>query len=366
MKEVPRETWIDKYLAPEGLVTMYYGRIRNGKTYAATADVLDLLDKGQRVVTNWPINWEGIDERLQRGRLLFSTITGVPLLRFDRSNHTYIPKESVTAASLAAFTDAHIFLDEGQWVFDSYEKTDFAKDKRKLIQATGHFRRSLNIITQRPTAIQVTARAQVNVFYKCEKTFHFGRWIRFKRTEFQDMSMETVDETKPLSEKHYWGNKRVFGAYNSWYLRASTPFVYPDNHKYQLSRKEAFSLLTSSALRKNLSVNGEIFAPPQKELSTPHPYFSRLRSMLPFPIKGDKEETQTPPTGIQGFDEGAIATNEARHNSELELDTTREKKKDSGATRKFQNLTITYEDGEIIDFIPKRRPIQPIQEELPF
>ena len=66
---------------------------------------------------------------------------------------------------------------------------------------------------------QVSARGNVNRFYKCVKLATlFGR-PRFARYEFQEMTGETVDETKePISEKRYWGNSEVFSAYNTDYL----------------------------------------------------------------------------------------------------------------------------------------------------
>jgi hypothetical protein len=64
-------------------------------------------------------------------------------------------------------------------------------------------------------------RANVNVFYKCEKLWQWGDILRFKRTEFQDMKEETVDENENnvISEKWYWGKKRIFDAYDTHYLR---------------------------------------------------------------------------------------------------------------------------------------------------
>jgi hypothetical protein len=46
-------------------------------------------------------------------------------------------------------------------------------------------------------------------------------WVLFQRTEFQDMTGETVDEDDELviSKKNYFGRKRVFEAYDTKYLR---------------------------------------------------------------------------------------------------------------------------------------------------
>jgi len=124
---------------------------------------------------------------------------------------------------LSALNDCHIFFDEGQDMFDSYEGTKFSKSKRRLILHTRHYHRTLNIISQRPTAIQVSARGNVNRFYKCVKLASWP-WVRFARYEFQEMSGETVNEAvDPISKKTYWGSNRVFKAYNTDYLAEGIP-----------------------------------------------------------------------------------------------------------------------------------------------
>jgi len=241
--EVVKEDLINIFEASEGAINMYYGLIGNGKTYAATSDILDLLKQGKVVYANWHINVEDFDDR----RNLFMSLRN---LLFFRKRHYKIPlqknlhyfdpdkAEKCKACGkyhtanttgeltqwLSELNDCHIFFDEGQDMFDSYEGTKFAKSKRRLILHTRHYHRTLNIISQRPTAIQVSARGNVNRFYKCVKIgMIFGR-PRFARYEFQEMTGETVDENKePISVKTYWGSKKVFGAYNTDYLAEGIP-----------------------------------------------------------------------------------------------------------------------------------------------
>ena len=124
---------------------------------------------------------------------------------------------------MSGLNDCHIFYDEGQDMFDSYEKTNFSKAKRRMILHTRHYHRTLNIITQRPTAIQVSARGNVNKFYKCVKLASWP-WVRFARIEYQDMVGETVDEdAEPISYKTYWAKTSVFNAYNTAYLADGIP-----------------------------------------------------------------------------------------------------------------------------------------------
>lgn len=224
-KKVLESDLIDVFSASEGAINMYYGLIGNGKTYAATADVLDLLKQGKVVYVNWHIQVPDFDDRqsfwlLLRNILFFRK-------RFYRipcsQNLHYFDPDTFDSTGelvewLSSLNDCHIFFDEGQDMFDSYEGTKFSKHKRRLILHTRHYHRTLNIISQRPTAIQVSARGNVNRFYKCVKLATWP-WPRFARYEFQQMSGETVDETvEPVSVKRYWGSKFVFGAYNTDYL----------------------------------------------------------------------------------------------------------------------------------------------------
>jgi len=235
--ELPKEALLDVFPASEGSINMYYGLIGNGKTYAATSDILDLLKQGKVVYANWRILVPDFDDR-ESLFLLFvnfilhrKTFYRIPCAQnfyfFDVDKGVY----DHTGKLLKAFdgtadvveyfstrTDCHIFWDEGQDMFDSYEGTKFSKAKRRLILHTRHYHRTLNIISQRPTAIQVSARGNVNRFYKCVKLASWP-WPRFARFEFQQMSGETVDETvEPISKKTYWGSSKVFGAYNTDYL----------------------------------------------------------------------------------------------------------------------------------------------------
>jgi len=227
---VVKNDLLNVFEASEGSINMYYGKIGNGKTYAATADILDLLKQGKVVYCNWKIIVDDFDDRDS----LFITIMNILLLRkrfykipCSQNLHFFDPETFNTTGELvewlSSLNDCHIFFDEGQDMFDSYEGTKFSKAKRRLILHTRHYHRTLNIISQRPTAIQVSARGNVNRFYKCVKLASWP-WVRFARYEFQEMVGETVNENvDPISKKTYWGNNSVFKAYNTDYLAEGIP-----------------------------------------------------------------------------------------------------------------------------------------------
>ena len=228
---VLKDELIDIFEATEGSINMYYGLIGNGKTYAATADIIQLLKQGKVVYCNWKINVEDFDDRKSWVMVLMNLFLfrkrfyKIPC---SENLHFFDPlsfnRTQDLVEWLSKLNDCYIFYDEGQDMFDSYEGTNFSKTKRRLILHTRHFHRVLNIISQRPTAIQVSARGNVNRFYKCVKlTTFFGR-PRFARYEFQEMTKETVnEEIEPISTKKYWGKASIFNAYNTDYLSEGIP-----------------------------------------------------------------------------------------------------------------------------------------------
>jgi len=222
---VAEQELVDLFEPEEGSVNFYYGRIGGGKTYNATADILELLERGEVVYCNWPIRWEGFDERESRSHIFWKTLFGRKrFFAFKKENLRYFNPDDVDVEFLSHLTDCHVFIDEGQWIFDSYQGRNFPVEKRRLILHTRHMNRTLNIISQRTQAVAVTARGQVNRFYKCDvKLRIFGRTV-FRRTEYQDMSGDDVDETAdPISVKVYWSNPKVFDAYDTHYLREQMP-----------------------------------------------------------------------------------------------------------------------------------------------
>lgn len=222
-KKVVELELLDLFPASEGEITQYYGQIGSGKTYNATRDILDLLRRGKVVYANWKIHYEGTDERKSILWLLLSIFFPWKkrFYKFPPENLKYIAVDKDFQKKFATITDAHVFLDEGHVVFDSYQMARLKLEERAAILHTRHFNRAIHIISQRPTAVHVAMRANVNRFYKCECLFAFGPIVRFKRTEFQDMLNESVDENeeKIVSKKYYWGSKRVFEAYDTKYLR---------------------------------------------------------------------------------------------------------------------------------------------------
>jgi len=244
---------VDVFEAQEGELQSYSGGIGQGKTYGATRRAINDLMKGRVVYTNWHLILDDFcgDERKSLRHLFWRSLFfrkrfyNIDIKKnwhyFDMEDEStwFIEyKERVSSVNptgrvyfddlidfIANITDATVYLDEGQDIFDSYEGTKMSKKKRKSITRTRHLRKTLVVISQRPQAIAVTARANVNVFYKHVKTMSWP-FVHFKVYATEDIDAQNMptwdlDNMKPVET--YFANKRILNAYNSWYLRHGIP-----------------------------------------------------------------------------------------------------------------------------------------------
>jgi len=256
-KELKEIDLLSIFRPVEGEITLRYGRIGQGKTYGATVDVLDDLKTGKIVYTNWPITFDGIDQRESLFRifasLLFPWASTFSVI--DKSNWRLINIDENFIDTFSKSKNCIYYLDEGHVAFDSYEMTKMSMDKRVSVFHTRHFDRSINIVTQRPTAIHAVMRDNVNRFYKYEKLIS-KPFILFRRTEYQDLGSDgKPDEEQPLSVKLYLGSKRIYKAYNSKYLSTDTDYLIPNAQVFKLSYfrriAQLFKLIFKPMFTKN-------------------------------------------------------------------------------------------------------------------
>jgi len=250
----------DVFQAQEGELNFYYGMIGSGKTYGATADAWEALRRGEVVYTTWPIKVNDYDDRNEwfyiiKNLLLFrKRYYKIPMQKNLHyidvekgqvdGEFTFDPKRPKAYIDfLNTLNHCTIFIDEAWRVIDSYQGTNFSLDGRNLVLVTRHKFRTINLIAQRPTSVQVTARANMNRFYKFVKLGTWP-WIRFARYEFQEMAGETVDESQePISIKTYWGKSKIFDSYNSYYYGDLYPVHEVQFEAYDFTTKERFQLL---------------------------------------------------------------------------------------------------------------------------
>lgn len=219
----------------EAVVNQWCGKIRSGKTYGATKQALDDLNAGNVVYTSWLIKWDGYDERKSWFKLWLGRI-GLKknFIVYPKENYHYLPYESKDLRVYAPFTnffdkffsltDCTVYLDEAQAILSSYEKTDISKEKQNSILYTGHLNRSINIISQRPSAIHAIMRANISRWYRMTKSEGwFG--VTFRREEFQEADGNNLPrfDTEPEEVEEYPGRKEIYNAYDSKYMRGDTP-----------------------------------------------------------------------------------------------------------------------------------------------
>lgn len=226
IKEQEKTQQIMAMFAPiEGVITCYYGKVRNGKTYSATADILDLLNRGEVVFANWEVQWQGYDQRKNKLLVFLKMLTGQNyFFQYKKDNFHYFSPElspQETVRLLNKLVGVHIFIDEGQWVLNSHVRNPDI-EAQKLILTNGHYCRSLNIITQRPSNVFVDMRSQVNIWHKCVKVWL--KPLRFVRYDIEDMKDNLPDENEEKMQKYprkaYWARKKVYMAYNTHVFRS--------------------------------------------------------------------------------------------------------------------------------------------------
>ena len=234
---------IGLFEADEGEVQHIIGKTGQGKTYEATRRALKYLRQGNIVYTTWRLNLpDYFDERESFWKVLKNIILfKKTFFKFDYKKNwhfvnldEYLDEEGIFdtekfARFLASRTDCIFMLDEGQDTFDSHKRA--GQIARQSITRTRHMHKTLIIISQRAQAVDVNARGNVTFFFKCECIK-----IPFLPKYFKVYITEDIDETNnhPIWVRHNsqgevtwkapvyysaFGKKRVYDAYDSWYMR---------------------------------------------------------------------------------------------------------------------------------------------------
>lgn len=240
---------LEVFEAQEGEIQSWSGSIGSGKTYGATQRAIKDLLNGKVVYTNWYLNLDEFDAD-QRNSLPHAFWNFLFFRKrfykidIKKNWHYYDLDDKGVVDFISNLTDCTVYADEGQDIFDSYEGTKMSKAKRKSLTRTRHLNKTLVIISQRPQAIAVTARANVNQFFRTIKKMSWPFLF------FQVLSTEDIDASNmPIWDNarvvdRYFGRKKIYNAYNSWYLRKGIPKsqeVYFD--AFDLTFKERARLL---------------------------------------------------------------------------------------------------------------------------
>lgn len=227
---VDKELLVGSFHAPEGTIDMIYGRIRQGKTTHGVRVILDALQAGIPVYSNLNLDLSAIsfDDRDKIRYTFWNFLLNRKLYyKFDKSNFHWVneklyPTIDELISFLITLTDCVVVWDEGQRLLNSYDGTRVDRRLQDWVLTTGHFNRRLVIISQRPTAVHVSARGNINRFFKCKKLLSWPVML-LRVTEYQDMLNESVDEETPASRQLFVMNKKVFNTFNTHYLRGGVP-----------------------------------------------------------------------------------------------------------------------------------------------
>jgi len=265
-KKINIEPFVDQFLHEDGDIIQLSGKIGNGKTYRATMLAIEYLKQGYSVYTNWEIDFSGIsfDERQGFWHILDHFVWFKKhFYKFDvaKNWHYYdldwgkemqeqYPECKDIVQFVSTRTDCIFFADEGQDLFDSYEGTAMSKARRKSITRTRHLSKTLYVISQRPQAVAVTARANVSYFDKVVLGWMLpfvGKKFKVYRTEEVDSQNMPVWDMETDLYETYISRKEIYNAYNSWYLRKgikkSQEMIF---EVYELSFKDRWILLKNA------------------------------------------------------------------------------------------------------------------------
>lgn len=275
----------DDFDTPEGGVYLVYGQIGNGKTTEATRRILSSLQNGRAVYTNIKLDLSPLN--LDQRTLPTLTFFNLVFFRkryyvFDKKNYHYVDVKKDFSKDilmkgetkkvfdldklieyLNTLTDCDIHWDEGWYLLNSYEGSHTSMAKQQLIFHTRHFGRTITLYTQRFSSIHVSARSQINSFFKCEKLLSFP-WVWLRVTEYQDLKDDAPDEEIPAHRVNYMSNRRFFKYFNTHELRdgaARSQIIHAV--AYDLSLVERFVALFAAWLS---------------------PFFRKQGSTRPFPV----------------------------------------------------------------------------------
>jgi len=219
-KKVSEIDLVGLFEPSEGELNQVFGKIGNGKTLLATEMVLEDLSRGEVVYTNWPIRYNGYDERNDKERALRNFVFGKKrYYAFRKENLRKIAIDDKFSDTISELNNCKIYLDEGHVAFDSYEMAKMSMQKRAAILHTRHYNRTIVVISQRPTAIHATVRDNVNRFIKCEKVLTWP-FLLFRRTYTQSVGQDGLPDTEEDYDykKLTIPSKRLLNAYNTRYL----------------------------------------------------------------------------------------------------------------------------------------------------
>jgi len=265
------------FIVGEGEGNIIIGKIRQGKSYAATRMIWNDLYQGKTVYATWPVVTELVDDRdelrfVLRGLFLpwFKRFFVIPTsenfhyINADTGEVDGVPTFQPTTKGYIAYLNTlnhcTLYIDESWRILNHIliAKNDVV-DVFNLILVTGHKFRTVYVISQRLAGINPTFRDNANRLFRCTKLLSLFGFTRFKLEEFQEWDGAFIAPDRvPDSIETYWGDKKIFKSYNSWYYGKTPPLHELKYWAYDLTYREKIIALYRIAfnfflhfLRKN-------------------------------------------------------------------------------------------------------------------
>jgi len=204
------------------MITCYFGKLGQGKTYALAEETIKQLESGRIVYANFFIDWQGKPAKKY------------PLKReaIPKSNF----RKFSSVEEFMEMENAFVALDEGWIYFDSYSMTRFPLELRMKILQSRKDGLDIAYTSQRPEQVHVSLRAMTNQYYECiagglpffkypifyryDADLVGGKVVRdgdYKWTERKtaDGGSQWVQENAEQKPKILWPSKKVFDSFDT-------------------------------------------------------------------------------------------------------------------------------------------------------
>jgi len=201
------------------MITCYFGKLGQGKTYALAEHAIRELERGRIVYANFFIDWQGM-----------------PPVRLGPIKRPAIPKTNFkkfnSVDEFLEMKNALVALDEGWIYFDSYEMTRFPISVRMKILQSRKDGLDLAYTTQRPEQVHVSLRAMTNEYYECEA----GRIPFVRKPVFYRYNADIINGTIRRDEATKLVEKKTADGGSQWvteYVEQRPKIIWPSNKVFR-------------------------------------------------------------------------------------------------------------------------------------
>lgn len=202
------------------MITCYFGKLGQGKTYALAEHALRELRRGRVVYSNFHIHWEGLPPTRIGKKIIRPALPKSNFRKFD------------SVGQFMEMTDAFVALDEGWIYFDSYKLTSFPLETRMKILQSRKDSLDIGYTTQRPEQVHVTLRAMTHEYYECEA----GRIPFVRYPIFYRYSADIVNGTVKRDSATSWEEKKTADGGSQWVeveVQQRPKIIWPDKNIFR-------------------------------------------------------------------------------------------------------------------------------------